>query len=138
MAAGPPPTQAYVFPREANEPQESVRPTGEAAAAAAAAGIGVLAMGGSALVAAAIGRFDQALVDAGRLFLPGGEELGRFGGQQVLGLVAWLASWAILHLRWRKRNVSLTVTALGLVACLVVATILFWPPVTRWLIPLSR
>ena len=135
MSAQPPAVDVDAIPTIEGP---SVRPTGPAAAAVIAAGIGMVTMGGSALVAAALGRFDQALVEAGRLFVPGGEQLGRFGGQQVLALVAWLLSWAILHARWRRRNVSLTFTGVALVGCFVVTAILFWPPVTLWLVPYAR
>ena len=130
-------TQAYVR-AGLIRPGEGIRPTGPAAAAVLAAGIGSLTLGGTTLLAVALVRFDQALVDAGRLFLPGGAHLGRFGGQKLLALVAWLGSWALLHWRWRSRQVSLTATAVTLVACLVLGTLLLWPPITRALIPLAR
>ena len=130
-------TQAYVR-AGLIEPGQGMRPTGPAAAAVLAAGIGVLTLGGASLAAAAVVQFDQALVDAGRLFVPGGAHLGRFGGQQLLALVAWLASWALLHWRWRSRQVSLTKTALALVGCLFLTTLLCWPPVVRGLVSLVR
>ena len=130
-------TPAYRDPGR-SRPAEGVRPTGPAAAAVVAAGLGALTLGGATLLAAALVPFDQGLVDAGRLFLPGGAHLGRFGGQQLLALVAWLAGWALLHRRWRARQVSLTATAAVLVVCVVVATLLMWPPLTRPLVALAR
>jgi hypothetical protein len=130
-------TQSYIRAGPI-EPGEGIRPTGPAAASVFAAGIGALTLGGASLAAAAVVQFDQALVDAGRLFVPGGAHLGRFGGQQLLALVAWLASWALLHRRWRSRQVSLTKTALALVSCLFLATLLCWPPVVRGLLSLVR
>jgi len=120
------------------KPGEGIRPTGPAAAAVAAAGIGALTLGGAGLLATVLARFDQALADASRLFLPGGDHLGRFGGQQLLALGAWLVSWMLLHWRWRNRQVSLTATAVTLAVCLVLSTLLLWPPITRVLIPLAR
>jgi len=120
------------------KPGEGIRPTGPAAAAVTAAGIGALTLGGAGLLATVLARFDQALSEASRLFLPGGDHLGRFGGQQLLALGAWLLSWALLHWRWRSRQVSLTAAAGTLAVCLVLSTLLLWPPITRVLIPLGR
>ncbi len=117
---------------------EGIRPTGPAAAAVLAAGIGAVALGATAPLVLAVPRFDQALVEASGFFLPGGEHLGRFGGQQLVALLAWLGSWALLHLRWRMRQVSLTFTALALVVSLVAGMLLSWPPVAGFIGSLLR
>ncbi len=114
-----------------------MRANGEAAAALLAAGIGVLALGGASLLAA-YQPFERALVDASRLFVPGGTRLGRYGGQELLALIAWLGSWAVLHQRFRLRQVGLTGVAALLAVCLVLGTVLFWPPIVRFLATLGR
>ena len=110
---------------------EGLRPTGPAAAAVAAASVAVLALAGSGVAAALAPRFEQALAEAGRYFIPGGDHLGAFGGQQLVMVAAWLVSWALLHARWRRRQVSLTATTVVLVVCLAAGTLLLWPPVLR-------
>jgi hypothetical protein len=105
------------------------RPTGPAAAAVLAAGIAVLALGGANLIAAAYGTFEEALLVAGRLFLPGGARLATFAGKELVFLVTWFLSWALLHWRLHDRQVSL-IAVIGLfLACLGIATLLLWPPV---------
>jgi hypothetical protein len=105
------------------------RPTGAAAAAVLAAGFAVLALGISNLIAAAYGTFEEALLLAGRLFLPGGAQLATYGGKELVALIAWLGSWAILHWRLRDRPVSLSATAGVFLFCLLLATLLLWPPI---------
>ncbi len=123
---------------ESDRPEPPTRPTGPAAAAVLAAGIGVLTLGGASLFAAAYQPFEQALLDASRLFVPGGVHVGRFGGEELLALVAWLGSWAILHLRLRSQQVGLSGTTGVFVFCLFLGTLLFWPPITRSLATLIR
>ena len=118
-------------------PGEGLRPTGEAAAAVCAASVALVTLGGTSALAALIPWFEQALAEVSRYFLPGGTQLGIYGGQQLVMLLTWAISWAILHARWRRRQVSLTATSIVLVASLVITTLLLWPPITRALIPLA-
>jgi hypothetical protein len=136
-----------VTPLTPAEPQEPVRagrdaevqmPTGPAAAALLAAAIGALTLGGATLLAGISQPFDHALADAGRLLLPGGAHVGRLGGQELVALVAWLASWALLHVRLRGRQVEVGGVAAILVCALVLATLLLWPPIGRALATLVR
>ena len=118
-------------------PGEGLRPTGEAAAAVCAASVGLLSLGGTGALAALVPWFEQALAELSRFFLPGGTQLGIYGGQQLVMLLAWVISWGILHARWRRRQVSLTATSIVLVVSLVATALLLWPPITRALIPLA-
>lgn len=129
-------TQAFVR-AGVIRPGEGLRPTGAAAAAVCGASVAALSLGGSSALAALIPWFEQALAELSRFFLPGGTQLGSYGGQQLVMLFAWLISWAILHARWRRRQVSLTATSVVLVISLVVTALLLWPPITRSLIPLA-
>jgi hypothetical protein len=125
-------------PVRAEPPDEAEAPTGPAAAALLAAAIGALTLGGATLLAGISQPFDHALVDAGRLLLPGGAHVGRLGGQELVALVAWLASWALLHGRLRGRQVEIGGVAGILVCALVLATLLLWPPIGRALAALVR
>ena len=124
------------YPGNAATLRTALRPTGPAAAAALGAGLGAVFLGGGSLLASVMPLFERGLADASRLLMPGGEHLGTFGGQQVVAAIAWLLSWAVLHVRWRRRQVSLTATALLLAGCVVVAAVLAWPPVARALLVL--
>lgn len=136
MGSRPGMTQAFVR-AGVIQPGEGLRPTGPAAAAVVAASVAVVALGGSNALSAMVPWFEQALAEVSQHFLPGGAELGRYGGQQLVMLVAWVLSWAVLHARWRRRQVSLTATSVVLIVSLVVTTLLLWPPVTRALSPLA-
>ncbi len=130
-------TQAYVR-AGLIRPGEGVRPTGPAAAAVLAAGVGLLSMAVAHLIAAAYQPFEAALLVVGRLFFPGGDAVGGYSGNELVGLVVWLGGWALLHWRLRQRQVGLTGVTAILLVCLLVATLLFWPPFTRLLVRLVR
>jgi len=116
----------------------SSRPTGEAAAAMLAAGTGLLTLGAANVIAAAYGGFEEALLLAARFFLPGGPQLEAYGGKQLVALAAWVGSWALLHWRLRRRQASLTGTVGIFLVCLVIATLLLWPPIVHSLVRLAR
>ena len=120
------------------EPGEGIRPTGPAAAAMLAAVVGLLSMAVAHVVATAFQPFEAALLVAGRVFFPGGDTTGGYSGKELVALVVWLGSWALLHRRLRQRQVGLTgVTAMVLLA-LLAATLLVWPPITRAIASLAR
>jgi hypothetical protein len=95
----------------AAEPHDQI---GAAMAAFLAAGIGAFAMGLVVL-----------LNEIGALTVPAiyGPS-GGVSGRTTLAVVIWLISWAVLHARWRGRNVearrvtilTLVLTALGILA----------------------
>ena len=103
-----------------------------------AGAVGLLTLGAANLIASAVGVFEEALALAGRFFVPGGTQLGPYAGKEVAALVAWLGSWAILHWRLRRRQVSLTRAIGTFLVCLVVSTLLLWPPIVHILVGLGR
>ncbi len=109
-------------------PAGALEDNGPAAAAVLAAGLGILALGGTNLISAVLQPAEEALILIGRLALPGGDLLVAYGGKEVVGLACWLVGWLVLHRRLRRRQVSLTMTAVVFVSCVLVATGLFWPP----------
>jgi hypothetical protein len=123
---------------EVPEAADSTRPTGEAAAAMLAGGVGLLTLGGANLIGSALGVFEEALAMAGRFFVPGGTQLGAYAGKELVALIAWLGSWALLHRRLRQRQVSLTRTIGVFLASLVVSTLLLWPPIVHALVTVRR
>jgi hypothetical protein len=94
--------------------EETTAPNGPAAAAVLAAGIGSAALGLIVVLSEASGALSEAL----NLYDP----VGPLSGKSVVAIVAWLASWAILHASWKGRQldfgkvaaVSLLLVALGI------------------------
>ena len=103
-----------------------------------AGGVGLLTLGGANLIGSALGSFEEALALAGRYFVPGGTLLGAYAGKELVALIAWLGSWALLHGLLRQRQVSLTRTIGIFLASLVVSTLLLWPPIVHALVTLRR
>jgi hypothetical protein len=76
--------------------QEVDRPTGPVAAAVLATGIGAFVLGLlTTLSEASTGVHD---------FLEFDEDVGPLSGKTILAVVAYFASWAILHALWRRQN----------------------------------
>lgn len=113
-------------------PQEL--PTGEAAAALLAAGVGVIVLALSQLASETSAAFKNAMQVLGNLWMPGAAGIGPYSGKETVALLAWLSSWVLLHGILRKREVSLI--AWGIATCLLIgtATTLLWPPVTELLV----
>ncbi|HEV2121465.1 MAG TPA: hypothetical protein VGW38_01660 [Chloroflexota bacterium] len=130
-------TQAYIR-AGAIRPEEGIRPTGPAAAAMLAATLGPLAMSVAHLIATAYQPFEAALLTAGRLLVPGGDSVGGYSGKELVALAVWLGGWVLLHWRLRRRQVGLTGVTIVALIQLLIATLLFWPPVTRTLAGLVR
>ena len=106
------------------------KPTGIAAAAVLAPVAGLLVLAISHLVADA-SPAGQAWVHAwGKAWMPGAAGIGPYSGKETLALLAWLGTWAIWHLVWRRKSANLTVTGVLFLLGIGVATTLLWPPVT--------
>ena len=75
------------------------RPTGPVAAALLATGIGIFTLGLlTTLNEASTGIHD---------FLEFTDDVGPLSGKTVIAVIAYLASWAILHALWRRRDQAL-------------------------------
>lgn len=94
------------------------RPNGAALAAFVAAGIGAFAMGLISLLDAA------GVLPIPTLYAPAGGVTGR----TALAVVIWLIAWAVLHGRWKERDMD-TGRAHALTIVLTLLGILFaFPP----------
>ncbi|HTO11520.1 MAG TPA: hypothetical protein VMQ51_08100 [Candidatus Binatia bacterium] len=110
-----------------------MRPTGEAVAALLAAGIAMLTLAFVHQVTAAseaVGAWVHAL---GTLWMPGAQGIGPYSGEETLTLVAWLVSWAILHVLLRTRELPLSRWLVVFLLMVAVATTFIWPPVFQHL-----
>lgn len=96
-----------------------VATNGAALAAFLAAGIGALAMG---LVVLAN---ELDVFAAPALYAPAGGVSGR----TTIAAAIWLAAWAVLHRRWRGRQVDARAVGTTTLALVVVGLVLCFPPV---------
>ncbi len=71
---------------------------GPAAAAILAAGIGSLTLG----IVTTLAEANAAISSALNLYPP----VGPLSGKTLVAVVVWLASWVILHLMWRDKQVD--------------------------------
>lgn len=94
---------------------------GRPAAAALAVGIGAFAYG----VAVAASESSKAVADALSWYKPTGPLSGKTG----IGILVWLAAWAILAARWRDRPIRLRTVAIAAFALLAAGFLLTFPPV---------
>lgn len=106
------------------------KPTGIAAAAVLSVAFGTLVLAVSHLLSVYSDSAKNWIHAWGR-WMPGAERIGPYSGKETLALLAWLGSWALLHLALRRRNVSLTRTGLLFLVGIGAATTLLWPPVTE-------
>ena len=75
------------------------RPTGPVAAAVLATGIGAFVLGLlTTLNEASTGVHD---------FLEFDEDVGPLSGKTIIAVIAYVASWAVLHMVWRRQNPAL-------------------------------
>jgi hypothetical protein len=83
-------------PLVSSQVEEVERPTGPVAAAVLATGIGAFVLGVlTTLSEASTGVHD---------FLEFDEDVGPLSGKTIIAVVAYVASWAVLHGLWRRQN----------------------------------
>jgi fluoride ion exporter CrcB/FEX len=95
-------------------------PNGPAVAAILAAAIGCFAFG----VLAVLGDQSAAIKRALTLYRP----TGVLSGVSTVAVLAWLASWLLLELRWRRRTVNASRICAVSMVLLVLALLLTFPP----------
>lgn len=72
------------------------RPSGPVAAAVLATGIGIFALGLLTTLSEASTGFSDALAWS--------NDVGPLSGKTILAVIAFFASWAVLHLLWRRQD----------------------------------
>lgn len=97
------------------------RPNGAGAAAILAAGIGAFLVAVFAILA------DQSA--AIKSFMVFFKPTGPLSGVTTCAIVVWLAAWAILHARWRSRNVTLAPITTAAFVLLILGLLLTFPPI---------
>lgn len=96
-------------------------PNGSGAAALLAAGIGAFALAVLAIAGDRITAFGKLMV----FYKP----TGPLSGVTTCAIAIWLVVWAILDLRWKRRNVALGRVCAAALVLLVVGLLLTFPPI---------
>jgi hypothetical protein len=99
----------------------SVRPNGAGAAAILAAGIGAFLVAVFAILA------DQSAAIKSLMIFS--KPTGPLSGVTTCAIALWLAAWAILHARWRNRNVALARVNAAALVLLFLGLLLTFPPI---------
>ncbi|MEX2102665.1 MAG: hypothetical protein WD805_01785 [Gaiellaceae bacterium] len=95
------------------------RPTGPVAAAVLATGIGAFVLGLlTTLNEASTGVHD---------FLEFDEDVGPLSGKTIIAVIAYLASWAVLHGLWRRQSPALRPILFATVALIVLGILGTFP-----------
>lgn len=105
----------------ANAPQAKLNPNGPGAAAVLSAGIGSLAVAVFAIVADQVGAIKNLMI----FYKP----TGPLSGVTTCAIVAWLATWALLHRRWSWRNVNVARVTVAAFVMLFLSLLLTFPPI---------
>lgn len=99
----------------------SGRPSGPGAAIVLSAGIGSAVYGLAVVGASASPSIQQAL----NWWAPGGPLVGKTS----VGVIAWLASWLVLHLLWRRKELPFGKVWAVALTLIVLGFVLTFPPV---------
>jgi hypothetical protein len=110
------------------------KPNGVAVAAYLAAMIGLLAMGIVNVGTEASSAFNTWILQVGELWVPSAQGIGPYSGKETFLLLAWILSWAILHMMLRRRDVKLAVPVVVFVAGMALATLFVYTPFIDFLL----
>ena len=90
--------------------------------------LGMLALGATVFLCESSNSVSQFVHGIGKLWIPGAEGIGSYSGKETVALTAWLSSWFLFHLLFRRKELKeifwLTLFLLGV----GIATTLVWPP----------
>jgi hypothetical protein len=100
---------------------EMEKPNGAAMAAFLAAAIGAFALGLIVLLN------ETGLFVAPTLYGPAGGVSGR----TTLAVVIWLVAWAVLHARWKERELAVRPVRIGVTILIALSILATFPPFWR-------
>jgi hypothetical protein len=112
-------------------PSAESRSSGPACAAVLAAALGLLALALAQVLSEVSAAFKSAMQILGDSWMPGAAGIGPYSGKETVALLVWLISWAILHVLWKPRELSVGRLGTIALALIGIATTLVWPPVTE-------
>lgn len=99
---------------------ESAKTNGGAAAAVLASGIGSFALGFFTTLAEAVGSVKNAL----NFYNPAGP----LSGKTTVAVVVWLVAWAVLHGRWKDKEVDFNRTYIATLVLIALGLLGTFPP----------
>ena len=108
-------------------------PAGVAVSALLSGMVGMLTLAIVNVFAAASKDFNVWVHGIGKLWMPGAAGIGPYSGKETLALVAWLGTWAVLHLALRRHDMRISRWLIVFVIGVGLATTLVWPPVFEYL-----
>lgn len=111
------------------------KPSGEAIAALISPMLGLVALAISNMLWEADKVYYTEVYLRVGSWMPMYDRIGPFAGKQTIVLVVWLASWGILHLALRKRDVRVGPWAIAFLVGITAAALLLWPPFFELFIP---
>jgi len=97
------------------------KPTGPAAAAVVAAGIGTFVIGLMTSLAETFERVGTALAWV--------DGVGSLSGKTGVGVIAWLLAWVILHAAWKGKEANLGRAFTWTIVLIAAGFLLTFPPV---------
>ncbi len=113
-------------------------PGGIAVAAFLSAFVGTFTLAVVNVFTAASKDFNAWVHGVGKLWMPGAAGIGPYSGKETLALLAWLGSWLVLHLVFRRKDVDVGRWFIAFLVGLGIATTLIWPPVFEHLAELIK
>jgi hypothetical protein len=112
-----------------DKPAEPTKPSGPAAAAMVAAGIGTLVLGIMVVLAEALGAdFRNNVLDFARIYGIG-SGVGPLSGKVIIAVIAYLISWGILAVLWRRKEISLNRAFIATLVLVAAGFALTFPPI---------
>jgi hypothetical protein len=103
----------------------AIKPNGSGAAAILAAAIGSFAVG--------LFGFAADKSSSAKTFFVFYKPTGQLSGETTLAVLVWLAVWAILNWRWRRRTVAFSSITLIAFVLLGLSLLLTFPPLSELL-----
>ncbi len=108
-------------------------PGGAAVASIISAMLGLITLAVVNLGAEASEAFGKLVHGIGKLWMPGAEGIGPYSGKETISVAMWVASWIVLHIALRNREMNLGRWLIIFLVGIGVATTLLWPPVYGYL-----
>lgn len=116
------------------ENQKPNKKNGIAAAAITSSMIGILSLSISHLLSVVSQASKTIIHEIGKLWIPGADAIGPYGGKETIMLIGWVVSWVILHYALRNRDVKLSYYTIVFMIGVGVATLFVWSPFLHWII----
>jgi hypothetical protein len=109
-----------VVNRQSGPSRPSLGANGVVAAVLVSAGVGCVCLGGLTVLSEASNAVGTALVF--------NASVGTLSGKAIVAVMSWLATWSVLHLRWKKHRVDMRSVFVVTWSLIAVGILLTFPP----------